>query len=310
MTRGQRLVDRIDPKEVNDDFVVDFPLTTAQITAIEVIYNMRTVKMSQLQAITGYNYKYLTAQMAELHKNRFVERAFPIKERDLKGSNEAYFMLDTAGAIYISGYYEIPMKEVLWSRRDNLIKYEKLNHAFHISGIRADIEKKAREKDHKIVNCVCDRHLYLDFKLDEKKFVLRPDMYFSYIDTDTQSQFHYFVEADLGTMAMSGNSSKTYAFDGKVQYYDAYKKSGEYKNKFNVFPRVLVITSTTDRAMKLLDACRMKQRAGVEFLFTSLLLWNENCTGPIFAKVKDSALNSKEELTEDHIEFISMFQKV
>lgn len=308
MVRGKRRIERVDPKEINDDFVVDFPLTTAQIISIEVIYNMRTVKMSQLQDITGYNYKYLTAQMADLHRNRFVERKFPTKDKDLKGSNEAYFMLDTAGSIYVSGYYEIPMKEVLWSRRDNLIKYEKLNHAFHISGIRAEIEKKARESEDKILNCVCDKHLYLDFKLDEKKLILRPDIYFKYLDTDMQKQFHYFVEVDLGTMAMSGHSSKTYSFDNKVQYYDAYKTSGEYRNRFNVFPRVLVITSTTDRAMKLLAACRTKQRAGVEFLFTSLLLWNENCTGPIFAKITDSALNSKEELKENEIEFISMFQ--
>lgn len=295
--KGQRNVERVDVKTINDDFVVDFPLSTFQRKAIEVIYNMRTVKISQLIDITGYSYRYVTKNMAILHINRFVERLFPMKERDQKGTDEAYFMLDQAGAVFISGFYELAMKEVLWNRRDNLIKYDKLNHAFQISGARAAVERKAREKGDKIINCVCDRHLFFKFKYEEKDFIIRPDMNFTYVNNS--KHYNYFVEIDLGTMAMTSNSFKTDSFDDKVAYYDAYKLSGSYKDKFNVFPRVLVITTTTDRAAKLLEAVRLKQKSGIEFLFTTLNMWEESTFEEIFIKAKES--NSPE------IKYLSMF---
>ncbi len=293
--RGQRNVERIDVKLINDDFVVDFPLTEFQKIAIEIIYNMRTVKLSQLKDMTGYSYQYITSYMLKLHVNRFVERMFPLKTRDQKGTEEAYFMLDQAGAIFISGFYELPMKEVIWNRRDNLIKYDKLNHAFEISAARAAVERSARERGDKIINCVCDRHLFLKFKYEDNEFSVRPDMYFTYVENNRH--FNYFVEIDLGTMAVTGNSFKTEAFDNKVAYYDAYKFSGEYRNKFNVFPRVLVITTTTDRAEKLLEAVRVKQKSGVEFLFTTLDLWADNTLNKIFIKAKDANGNDNKPMS-------------
>lgn len=280
--RGLRNQERVDTKDINDDFVVDFSLSTFQKKAIEVIYNMRAVTMGQLVDITGYSYTYATRQMLQLHINRFVERIFPPKERYQKGTNEGYFLLDTAGAIYISGIYEIPMKEVRWIRRDNLIKYEKLTHTLQISRSRARLEVEARKKDHKIINCVSDRHLYLKFKFEDRDFILRPDMYFQYVDD--KKSYNYFVEIDLGTMAITGPSPKTMAFENKVEYYEAYKLSRAYKERYNGFPRVLVVTTTTDRAEKLMRAVQARQKTDVEFLFTSLALWQENPTLGIFLK--------------------------
>lgn len=291
--KGLRNQERIDIKEINDDFVVDFPLSACQKAAIEIIYNMRAVTMSQLVEITGYNYKYLTREMLKLHLNRFIERCYPPKERNQKGTNESYFLLDQAGAIYISGIYEIQMKEVRWIRRDNLIKPEKLNHTFQISGIRARLEVEARKNEHSIINCVSDRHLFLNFKYEDREFTLRPDMYFKYLAG--KKQYNYFVECDLGTMAITGPSPKTMAFEKKVDYYEAYKLSQAYKEVYNVFPRVLVITTTTDRAVKLMQAVKERQkerpRADVDFLFTSLTLWNDNPTNEIFVTTDNRYTN-------------------
>lgn len=280
--KGKRRQERIDPKEINVDFVVNFPLTTFQKKAIELVYFMRAVKTSQIIDILGYSERYARRELLTLHLNRFLHRKFPAKKRNQKGTNEGYFLLDDAGAIFISGYYELPMKEVKWNKRDNLIKPDKLQHTFKICDVRASIEKDARKKGHKIINCVSDRHLYFPFKYEENNFVLRPDMYFDYI-TD-KKQYSYFVEVDLGTMAMTANSFKTNSFDNKVYYYESFKLSEAYKEYLDVFPRILVITVTTERAEKLAQAVRKKQKTKIEFLFTSFTLWNEYPTGPIFLK--------------------------
>lgn len=284
--RGKRNQERIDIEQINDNFVVEFKLSVFQRKAIEIIYAMRAVKMSQLVDITGYSYKYITKQMLLLHINRFVERTFIPTKKDQKGTNESYFLLDEAGAIYIAGTYEIPMKEVRWIRRDNLIKYEKLNHTLQISDIRASIELEARKKDMIVTNCVSDRHLYLDYKFEDRNYVLRPDMYFRVVNNI--EKYHYFVEVDLGTVAITGHSPKTTAFEDKVEYYEAYKLSGAYKDYYNAFPRVLVITTTTDRAKKLMEAVRNRQKTQVEFLFTTLALWKEHTLGPIFIKTDET----------------------
>ncbi|WP_081627976.1 replication-relaxation family protein [Caldisalinibacter kiritimatiensis] len=208
--------------------------------------------------------------------------SFLPKKKNQKGTNEGYYLLDDAGAIFISGYYELPMKDVKWNKRDNLIKPEKLQHTFKICDVRSSLEKDARKKGHKIINCVSDRHLYFPFKHEENSFVLRPDMYFNYITE--RKQYTYFVEIDLGTMAMTENSFKTNSFDNKVYYYENFKLSEAYKEYLEAFPRILVITTTTNRAEKLAQAVKEKQKTKVEFLFTSFALWKEYPTGPIFLK--------------------------
>lgn len=290
--KGKRKQERIDPSKVNVEFVVNFPLSKFQKMAIELVYNMRALKTGQIVDILGYNKRYALRELLILDINRFLFRKFPSRQQEERGSKEGYYLLDEAGAIFVSGYLELPMKEVNWSKRDNLVSYEKLSHTFKICDVRAALEKDVRKKEkkekkgHKIVNCVSDRHLYFPFKYEDNSFILRPDMFFNYISD--KKQYNYFVEVDLGTMAMTANSPKTKSFDNKVYYYESFKLSEEYRKWLNVFPRILVITTTTDRAEKLMEAVKNKQKTKTEFLFTSLSLWNEYPTGPIFLKTDGS----------------------
>ncbi|EOC99627.1 hypothetical protein [Caldisalinibacter kiritimatiensis] len=82
--KGKRRQERIDQKEVNVDFVVNFPLTTFQQKAIELVYFMRAVKTSQIIDILGYSERYVRKQLLTLHLNRFLHRKFPSKEKKSK----------------------------------------------------------------------------------------------------------------------------------------------------------------------------------------------------------------------------------
>ncbi|MDT8718250.1 replication-relaxation family protein [Clostridium sp. 19966] len=284
--KGKRNQERIAQEDINEEFVIEFPLTQFQKKAIEVIYSMRAVGLRQLAEITGYTLSHVRPQMLQLHLNRFVYRRFPTKDTTEPGSKEAFFLLDEAGAIYVSGAYEIASKEVRWNKRDNLVKYETLNHTLRVSETRAKLEIECRDKKHKIVNCWSDRHLYFNYTFEEKKNYIKPDMYFIYETEDTR--YNYFVEVDMGTEAIRGFSKKSNSFDLKVPSYEHFKLSGDYKINFERFPRVLVLTNSTARAKKLLEAVKEKQKTKVEFLFTTFDFWDENCTGKIFLKTDGS----------------------
>lgn len=280
--RGKRNQERIATESINEDFVIDFPLTTFQKLAMEVIYQMRTVTTKQLAEITGYSIPHVREYMLKLHLNRFVYRMFPPKDLTQPGSKEAYYLLDEAGSIYIAGAYSMGMKELKWQKRDNLVKYDTLNHTFRVSETRAKLEIEARNKGHKIMSCWSDRHLYFRFNFEQNQYYIRPDLYFIY--EDDKHQYSYFVEVDMGTENVRAFSKKTASFDAKIPVYESFKLSGEYKKAFEVFPRILVLTTTAARAKQLCEAVKDKQKTKVEFLFSTFAFWDENSTGPIFLK--------------------------
>lgn len=280
--RGKRNQDRIDSKEINDEFVVNFPLSPFQKRALSIIYDMRAVTTSQLVRITGNNYDYAVEKMLQLHLNGFVLRKFPRREIGQGGSNEAYYLLDRAGAIFIAGSQGIGLKDVKWELRDNLIDFEKLTHTLQISEIRAILEQEAKKNNHIIENCLSDRHLYISFTYEDKNYYLRPDMFLVYND---KFNLHiYLCEIDMGTMAIKGFSRKTSSFIDKIPTYEALRLSGEYKKYFEVYPRILVFTTTKNRALQMADAVNERQQTKAEFLFTTFDFFKDNSLGRVFKK--------------------------
>ncbi len=283
--KGKRTQERIDSSEIDEAFVVKFPFTDLQRKIIEVVYYMRAIKTSQLMDIIGTSsYAYMCKQLLKLYLNGFIDRRFPKTEDNQKGSNEAFYMLDEAGAIYISGALDIPLKDVKWKLRDNLIKPEKLEHTFAICSVRAMLEKEARLLKHKVIHCLGDRHIHTSFEYEGERYEFRPDMYIKY--SDGKYRYEFLFEIDMGTMSIVGNSVKTNSVDRKVPYYEYFKLSEIYKHFYEVFPRVIVITTSTDRAARLAKAIKAKQKTKVEFLFTTFDLWRENSVlKPIFIDV-------------------------
>ncbi len=278
--RGKKNQERIDISQINEDFVIDFPLTPTQKKIIEIIYFMRALKTSHIVEILGLgSYSYVTNQLMILHLNRFIMREFPLRDRIQKGTKEAYYQLDECGAIYISGAFDIPLKDIKWKRRDNLIKIEKLEHTFMVSKVRACLEKEARQKGHKIIQCMGDRHIHTMFTYENQKYEFRPDMYVKY--SDGKFKYEFLFEIDMGTMSITATSPKTSSFDRKVPYYEYFKMSEQSKYMYEGFPRVIVITQSTDRAKKLAAAVKVQQKSKVEFYFTTFMFWEENCLGAV-----------------------------
>lgn len=280
--RGKRNQDRIDPKEINDEFVVNFPLSPFQKKALSIIYHMRAVTTSQLLRMTGNNYDYAVEKMLQLHLNGFVLRKFPRREIGQGGSNEAYYLLDKAGAIFIAGSQGVGLKDVKWELRDNLIDFDKLTHTLQISEVRAILEQESKKNNHIIESCLSDRHLFMNFSYEEKSYYLRPDMFLIY--NDKFNLHTYLCEIDMGTMAVNGFSHKTSSFVDKIPAYEALRLSGQYKKYFDVYPRILVFTTTKNRALQMAEAVNERLQTKAEFLFTTFDFFKDNALGKIFKK--------------------------
>lgn len=276
---------QIDIKDINERFILEFKFSLVQKEAIKLVYEMRILSTSQLSKILNRNIVYVREQLLILYKNRFL---YKINNSSFEeGNKEAYWMLDTAGALFIAGAYGIKVKQLNWNIRDNLIKFEKLSHSLKISEIRTKLEIAAREKSHKIESCFCDRHLYYEFSSENKKYVLRPDMFLVY--NDGSKIYQYFFEIDMGTMTISGPKNRTSVVISKIPKYEGFKSSGEWKQYFEVYPRVIFLTTTKNRALYMVDAIKRVQTTDQEILISTLGFFEENPLGDIFKVVSDGS---------------------
>ena len=289
--RGKRNQERIDPDTIDERFILNFNFTTFQKEVIKLIYEMRILNNTQISIILDRNEQYVRNQLLILYKNGFLHRAHKTVEYG-KGSGETYWMLDRGGAFFIAGAYGISMKSLKWNIRDNLIKFDKLAHSLKISEIRATLEKAAKAKGHQITNCLCDRHLFFEFISDGKNHVIRPDMYFVY--SDGNKIYQYFFEIDMGTMAINGPLYRTSNVISKVPKYENFKLTGAWKEHFEVYPRVVFLTTTKSRAALMAESVKEKQNTKLDFLFTTFEFFEKDCLGEelnIYLKSDGSATN-------------------
>jgi hypothetical protein len=282
--RGVRKQQRIDPKEINERFILDFHFTTFQKEAIKLIYEMRILSTSQIAKISARDVKYVRTQLLSLYKNGFLYRTF-YTDSIGDGSKEAYWMLDRGGALFIAGAYEMSVKSLNWDIRDNLIKFEKLAHSLKISEVRTRLEEEAQKKGHKIESCYCDRHLYYEFTHEDKKYVLRPDMFIAY--NDGQKVYKYFFEIDMGTMTITGPKNRTSVVVSKVPKYENFRISKEWEQYFEVYPRVIFLTSNKNRALYMAEAIKNNQQTKLEFLVSTFDFFDKDPLGDIYKRAID-----------------------
>lgn len=283
--KGRRHQKRIDPKGVDESFILSFKFTTFQKEVIKMIYEMRVLSTSQIVTIFSKNANYVRSQLLQLYKNAFLFRIFQ-PESIGNGSKEAYWMLDRGGAMFIAGAYGISMKKLNWDVRDNLIGFEKLAHAIQISEVRTRFECAAKEEGAHIETSFCDRHLYYEFMDGDKKMAVSPDLFITYNSGDKLYQF--FFEIDRGTMAVTGPRSRRSVVISKVPKYEKFCASDEWKPYFEVYPRIIFLTTTKQRAKYMADAIKKSRETDLEFLVSTFEYFNEDPLGEIFIKVSDS----------------------
>lgn len=275
----------VDLKDINERFILEFKFTPIQKEAIKLVYEMRILSTSQLTQILNKNIKYVRDQLLILYKNKFLYRM--TNSVIGEGTKESYWMLDVAGALFIAGAYGIKVKQLNWDIRDNLIKFEKLSHALKISEIRTILEVNAREKGHKIESCFCDRHLYYEFNQEDKNCVLRPDMFLIY--NDGSKIYQYFFEIDMGTMTITGPRNRTSVVISKIPKYENFKSSGGWKEYFDVYPRIVFLTTTKSRALYMADSIKKTQTTNQEVLISTFNFFEQDPLGDIFKVVNDGS---------------------
>ncbi|WP_027633416.1 replication-relaxation family protein [Clostridium hydrogeniformans] len=281
--KGKRNQKRVDSKEITDRFILDFKFTTVQEEAIKLIYEMRILSTSQISDILDRSIKYVRNQLLDLYKNGFLYRSFNT-EGVGQGSKEAYWMLDRGGALFIAGAYGISVKKLNWDIRDNLIKFEKLAHSMKISDVRTALEKAAHKSGHKINTCLCDRHLYYEFINGEDKYILRPDLFLTY--NDGNKIYQYFFEIDMGTMTITGPRNRTSVVISKIPKYESFMSSREWEKYFDVYPRIIFLTTTKSRALYMAEAVKNIQKTNLEILFSTFEVFEKDPLGESYGYLK------------------------
>ncbi len=298
MSKGVRKIARVDESEIDENYVKNYKMCPAKVKAIYLIYNLRALRSMQIARIMGCNRKYTLSILKDLYYHRFLDRRFPYEEKgNGSGSAQGIYFLDEAGKIFISGYMDIFLKDVQWRPIDNLIKYEKLRHTLDSAEIVTRVFEECRNAKYSVVDYKTEKKLWTEYTYKNNAFEFAPDIFFKILkDRHTYS---FFVENDEATMSVN-------SFLAKVPKYDNYKISGQYIMDYDgVFPRVLVITTSKDRAIVLADEVGKKQGSKVDFLFTWHDMFYESPFGSktfIHTSVKRApkTFSMFDEIPEDH----------
>ena len=284
--KGKRNLERlIDPKDVSERFILEFKFTSFQKDAIKLIYDMRIMSTSQISRALDKGIEYVRKQLLVLYKNGFLYRRYESEGIGV-GSSAAYWMLDRGGALFIAGCYEISVKKLNWDIRSNLIRFEKLAHAVQISEVMTELREFARVNGHSVESSYCDRHLYYDFTANGEKVGICPDLFITY---NTGSKiYQFFFEIDMGTMAITGPISRTSVVINKIPKYEKFAVSKEWKQYFDVYPRIVFLTTTKTRVLTMVNAIKEVRNSSLDFLVSTFDLFKEAALEDIFKRVSDN----------------------
>lgn len=273
MGKGQRIRDRIDASQIDDNFVVDFYLSEVDIMAIQLVYDMKAITANDIALTSGNTIKHIRDRLLKLYENRFLDRKFPVSEMG-KGSKQGIYFLDEAGRIFVSGYNNVELKDVKWKKRENLLHGAQMDHTLGIAHTRAVLSSHARKGKDKIIEFKGDRDTRVNFKYNAQPYEFAPDGFFTYqkgIDL-----YDCFIEYDRATMTVE-------AFVKKVEKYEAYYKSKEFLKMYEVYPVILVIAPSMIRASNMCQKVRLEQKErDIQFYFTSIDEFEKDPFGKIW----------------------------
>jgi hypothetical protein len=261
--KGKRNIARIDPENLTERFIKEYPYSPFQKKVIITVYKMRAVRLNQIARIMNYHPNYIRRELKDLYENRFVDRNFmweeKVQEKKNQGSAEGIYFLDEAGKVAVSGFLDKDLKDIKWKLMENLVNYDKLKHTLECSEVLAKIYEECRNANLSVIDFLCEKFLWVKFSYQNTQYEFCPDMYVKIMKD--KFAYSFFVENDNATMDVK-------SFLSKVPKYDNYKISGQYETDYDVFPRVLVITTSKERALTLAKEVGKKQKSKVEWLFT------------------------------------------
>lgn len=233
---GKRRLDRATVKGDPYQFIIRSGILNRKHDGriIEFIYDVRVASRRQIQDYLGLKEGRTRKILSKLYVETFLHRTFPKVD---KGSSEGYYFLDSMGASYLSGVYDVPKKEILWSSKENLISIDKLKHTLGVTEIRIALEKEIRKMDRvSLVQFWGEKRTgRRQFFFDDIEYGLNPDaeVIIRYPIENKIYLKRFFFEFDRGTEDLN-------KITDKLRKYTKYYSSEEFDNRYSKKP-VLVI---------------------------------------------------------------------
>lgn len=118
-------------------------------------------------------------------------------------------------------------------------------HTLAVADIRVRLHQAARADCFAVRWLETEPHCWRPYLgMHGAREILKPDLALSTVSTDGQYEDSWFIEVDLGTEHLP-------TVLGKCSQYEAYRRTGTEQDRRGVFPLVVWITMTDERADKL-----------------------------------------------------------
>jgi hypothetical protein len=210
---------------------------------VEYVYQLRLATLEHLAALTNRSAKALERRLPKLRDHRYL---VSLKPRPHKG---LYIVGRQGVSALVAGGYA-PQELLNKRRRETEWKDLMMPHALLISSIHTKLLLLSRHGPVKLNHWQRDdRGLWDTVETpNDGKLPVRPDAYFAFQAIErpqAKSRFHFFLEADVGTMSHTRMAKK-------IAAYAAYHQQQRHVAKFGInYFQVAVITQSKARAENL-----------------------------------------------------------
>lgn len=261
--KGKRNRERIEVKGNVYTFISRYDMTFFKDEIIKLLYDIRVISTNQLLRIYGdrYSARWIRSVLQNLYEHNFVFRKFTLSNE--KGSRDAVYFLDRIGALYLANEIKTEFKNLKWSPADNAIGPDALKHTIDITEIRTSMEEHSRQYGAELRKFIGERRIgRIKFLKDDNELEFNPDA--EIILAYQGKLLLYLLEYDTGSESKS-------MIEEKIEKYEAFYSSKEFKEFYPIHPHILIIGSDAARTQRLKMWIDNKRRlTEMNYLFANL----------------------------------------
>ncbi len=267
--------------------VEPFQLTERDKEIIRLVYRHRFLRSAHIcSLVPGSSQQILRRLKLLYHHGYLIRPRSQIEFYHYGGRREIAYGLGNKGASLMKAEFGSMFRDVSWDEENGSVKRVFLEHALLVSDIMISLELACRQND---VRLLTEQHLAkgnLPFRwkmnLAGQKFSVAPDRVFALEFKGSDGilrRSYFFLEADRGTMPVVRKNLLQTSFYRKLLAYEATWAQGIHEKQFgfNRF-RVLTVTTNSERAKSIVDACSKLKTGHGLFLFGDQLIL-ENWSG-------------------------------
>jgi hypothetical protein len=232
-------------------------MTVRDRQVIVSVYKHLILNSKQVEEIhfKGYNNSRIIAlrRLKKLVDNRFLKLHWYGYNK--RGTMQ-HFTITNRGAMIISSELDIDLIDIKVNDAGIIsnIEHSSLIADFHINLLNNDFEVK---------NFTSDKHNLSEFKYMGKEYKLEPDGKGIAVSLITNKNYPFYLEMDRGTMSYE-------YFKLKIPKYELFYASGKYKEEFNSFPLVIIVTTDDIRMKRMEQIIAKTKQTDITYLITTI----------------------------------------